>query len=62
MISTETIDLIHKLNERIVDELDTIQGKWNGDESGKKEDRANIASDAQEHYKEFLQAISELEE
>jgi hypothetical protein len=39
---------------------DEIRGAWNGDESGRLEDRANIAQDISEKCDEILELIKEL--
>lgn len=46
--------------KELIKEMEGIRGQWNGDESGYREEQANIATDIIEKAKELEDLINEL--
>lgn len=46
--------------QKLIKEMEEIQGCWNGDESGYQEEQAGIATDIIEKAQELLDLINEL--
>lgn len=46
--------------EELIEEMEKIQGNWNGDKSGYQEDQANIAKEIQEKAREIQELIKAL--
>lgn len=46
--------------QEIKDEMEVIRGEWNGDESGRQEDQANIAEEIVEKINEIDELLKEL--
>lgn len=46
--------------QELIKEMESIQGKWNGDEPGYYEEQANIASDISEKAHQLIRLINEL--
>ena len=46
--------------QKVIEEMEVIQGKWNGDEPGYYEEQANIASDISEKAHQLINLINEL--
>lgn len=46
--------------QELIDEMVVVQGNWNGDEGGYREEQANIASDIIEKSRELIDLINEL--
>ena len=43
-----------------ITEMEEVQGRWNGDEPGYREEQASIATDIIEKAKEMIDLINEL--
>ena len=46
--------------KKLIKECEEISGRWNGDDSGYKEEQAHIANDIIEKSKELIDLINEL--
>lgn len=46
--------------QELIDEMKVIQGNWNGDEGGYREEQADIAGDIIEKANELIDLINEL--
>jgi hypothetical protein len=47
--------------DNIIDLADKVAGEWNGDNAGRLEDRARVATDIMEKAQELKNLITELE-
>lgn len=46
--------------KKLIEEMEEVRGRWNGDESGYLEEQADIAGDVIEKSKELIELINEL--
>jgi uncharacterized protein YukE len=46
--------------KKLIEEMEEVRGRWNGDESGYLEEQSDIASDIIEKSEELINLINEL--